>query len=76
MNPIRKKNPIRQKIETRLDNLEVALKAGKHLKNGDESLEVHELIGSISKFWSILDDSERDFINASRYAIKEQKEWR
>jgi hypothetical protein len=68
-------NPIRKKIETRLDNLEIALKAGKHLKNGDEILDVVKLIESISKFWSILVDGQRDFINASRYAIEEQKEW-
>jgi len=68
-------SPIRKKIETRLDNLQAALKAGKHLKDGDEFLEVVELIGSISKFWSILDDGQRDLINASRYAVEEQKEW-
>jgi len=68
-------NPIRSKIETRLDNLETALKAGKHLKDGDEFIEVLELIESISKFWSILDDCQRDFIHASRYAVEEQKEW-
>ena len=68
-------NPIRKKIDNRLDNLEVALKAGKHLKDGDEFLEVLKLIESIAKFWSILTDAERDFINASRYAIEEQKEW-
>ena len=68
-------NPVRKKIETRLDNLETALKAGKHLKDGDEFIEVLELIESFSKFWSILDDGQRDFIHASRYAVEEQKEW-
>jgi len=68
-------NPIRKKIDTRLDNLEAALKSGKHLKDGDEFLDVLTLIESIAKFWSILTDAERDFINASRYAVEEQKEW-
>jgi hypothetical protein len=66
---------IRAKIETRLNNLEAALNAGRHLKDGNELIEVLELIESISKFWSILDDGQRDFIHASRCAVEEQKEW-
>jgi hypothetical protein len=63
---------IREKIKTRMDTLETALKAGKHLSNPDE---VTDMIYSISKFWSILDGEHRDFLNAARYAIEEQVPW-
>ena len=70
---------IREKIESRLDQLEADLKSGKHLLNHaseDEMLEVYKLTESISKFWRVLTDEERDFIQAARIAILEQREWK
>jgi hypothetical protein len=63
---------IREKIEIRMDSFEADLKAGTHLSNPED---VTDKIFSISKFWSILDDEHRDFINAARYAIEEQIQW-
>ena len=68
-------NPIRTKIEIRLDILEKALKSENHLHDGADFIEVLKLINSISKFWPILEDGQRDFINASRHAVKHQKKW-
>lgn len=62
-----------EKIETRMDALEAALKAGRHLSEPDE---VTDLIYSISKFWSVLDDEQRDFLNAARYAVEEEIPWK
>lgn len=67
---------LREKIKMRFDSLEADLKAGKHMGSIDERLEVLDLFESISKFWSILDDSERDFLNAARYAIRDMTEWK
>lgn len=69
---------IREKIKTRLDQLEQDLKAGKHLLPNDETeiVEVYKLTESISKFWRILSDEEKDFIQAARIAILEQREWK
>lgn len=39
-------------------------------------LEVYKLTESVSKFWPILSDEEKDFIQAARIAILEQREWK
>ena len=70
---------IREKITSRLDQLEADLKSGKHLldhASEDEMLEVYKLTESISKFWRVLTDEEKDFIQAARIAILEQHEWK
>lgn len=70
---------IREKITSRLDQLEADLKSGKHLldhASEDEMLEVYKLTESISKFWRVLTDDEKDFIQAARIAILEQHEWK
>ena len=66
---------IRDKIFTRLNQLEVNLQNGKHLGSAEEIIDVLTLIDSVSKFWRILNDDERDLLNAARYALEEQKAW-
>ena len=70
---------IREKITSRLDQLEADLKCRKHLlehASEDSMLEVYKLTESISKFWPILSDEEKDFIQVARLAILEQREWK
>lgn len=70
---------IREKITSRLDQLEADLRNGKHLlehASKDEVVEVYQLIESISKFWRVLTDDEKDFIQCARVAILEQREWK
>lgn len=65
---------IRSRISTRLDDLEHRLKSDDHLKlDGVGSVEL--LISSISKFWSVLTEEERDFVAAARFAVEEQVSW-
>lgn len=67
---------IKEKIKSRLSQLENDLKSGKHISDhGDDILEVFLLIESISKFWSILSEGDKAFIQAAKYAIEEQKPW-
>jgi hypothetical protein len=69
---------VREKIKGRLDQLELDLKAGKHLlehASEDEILEVYKLTESISKFWRILTDDEKDLVQVARIALLEQREW-
>jgi hypothetical protein len=69
---------IKEKIKSRLDELEAHLKSGKHLledASEDEVVEIYQLIESISKFWRVLTDEEKDFIQVARVAILEQKSW-
>ncbi|MGO4917850.1 hypothetical protein [Pseudogemmobacter sp. W21_MBD1_M6] len=67
-------NPIREKVNKRLDDLELPLNEQQHFQQ-DGVLHVISLIESVSKFWRILHDSERDFINGARYAIEERLKW-
>lgn len=66
---------ITEKIKNRLDDLEANLVSGKHLGSQDESNELEVLISSASKFWSVLSDAERDFINAAKLALNDKKAW-
>ena len=65
---------IREKIKDNFDALEDAMKAQRHLEE-DSIVEVLMLIESCSKYWRVLDDEHRDFLNAVRFAVEEEKRW-
>lgn len=65
--------PLRDKINNRLLDLEGMMESQMHLSHPDE-VEAH--IQTISKFWSSLDDTDRDYIHGCRYAIEEKMEWK
>ena len=67
-----KEQTIRQKIEQRMDDLENSLKMQTHLK---ESTAIGDLIESISKFYSILTEDQREFVQCARLAVLEQRHW-
>jgi len=60
---------IREKIRIRLDELEILLKSGKYQQ-------AEHLIPNITKFISILTEEQRDFINAAKYAVNHNAEWK
>jgi len=64
---------LRKKIQTRLVNLEDLMDNNIHLKDQEHVL---ELIQSISKFWSVLEEGDRDYLEAARYACEWQKLWK
>jgi len=66
---------VRVKIQTRLDALEAQLKAGEHLRSVEGMTAVLTTISSVSKFWRVMTDEERDFVNAARLAVEEKLEW-
>jgi len=37
---------------------------------------VEEHIQTITKFWSVLNDEDKDYIHGARYAIEEKMEWK
>ncbi len=49
------------------------MESNHHLKNKEE---VYELTLNISKFWSVLSEEDRDYIQAAQYAIDKGIEWR
>ena len=69
-------NKVREKIKDTFDQLTVAMENQRHLdiQNGLFK-EVLPLVAKASKYWRVLDDEHRDFLNAVRYAIEEQERW-
>ena len=67
------KNPTQLKIKERMDKLQSWMESNYHLENPNE---VTELISSISKFWSVLQEEDTDYINGAKYAIEEQLKWK
>jgi hypothetical protein len=66
-------NTIQKLIKERLDELQDLLDNNIHLE--DREL-VEQLIQSVSKFWSILEEGDREYIEAARYALEFQKVWK
>ena len=64
---------LREKIQTRLDQLEMLMKKNYHLKNPDE---VYNQTLHISKIWSVLSEEDRDFVQGCQSAIEEGWEWK
>lgn len=67
---------VREKIQTRLDTLETLLKAGEHLKSAEGVIAVLTTIASASKFWRMMTDDDRDFVNAAKLAVEVELEWK
>lgn len=66
---------IRDKIDERLVKLEVALKEGKHLGDEGDQEAVSVLMLSVSKFYSVLSEEDRDFLMSARVAVSQRLPW-
>jgi 5,10-methenyltetrahydromethanopterin hydrogenase len=64
---------LREKITQRMDDLQRMMENNIHLINPDK---VAIQISSVSKYWSVLDDEDRDYIHGARHALEEKTEWR
>ena len=63
---------LKEKIQVRLDQLEMLMYENYHLKNPNE---VYNQTLHISKFWSILSEEDKDFLQAAQDSITEGWEW-
>lgn len=63
---------LKRTIEERLDKLQTYMESNAHLKNSDI---VYELTLSISKFWSVLDEEDREYVQMAQTAIEERLQW-
>lgn len=63
---------LREKINQRMDILQMWMEKNYHLQRPEV---VSEHIASVSKFWSVLSEEDRDYIQCSQHAIEEQTEW-
>ena len=57
----------------RLDELQELLDNQIHLKDPER---VSDCIDSISKFWSVLEEDQKDYIQCATYAVEKQIEWK
>ena len=64
---------MQEKITKRMDILQNWMENNYHLKRPEV---VKEHIQTISKFWSILSEEDRDYIQGCQYAIEEKYEWK
>jgi uncharacterized protein YydD (DUF2326 family) len=64
---------LKEKIQARLDQLEMLMYENYHLKNPDE---VYNQTLHISKFWSVLSEEDRDFVQGCQSSIEEGWEWK
>ena len=63
---------VRDKIKVRMDQLQEMMESNVHL---ERQFEVEEHIYTITKFWSVLSDEDKDYIHACRYALEYQSRW-
>lgn len=66
------KDDLFEKIEARMDKLETQLKAQEHIS---DPASVHDTIRDLTKFWSVLDDENKDYIHFAQDALREQRKW-
>ncbi len=64
---------IKERIQTRLDELASLLESQSHIHAPEL---VTEKLESIAKFWSILSEEEREYVNSIGFAIRRNLEWR
>ena len=64
---------IKDKIKQRMDQLQEWMESNYHIEN---SKEVYALSTSVSKFWSVLSEEDRDYIQAAQHAIEDKVEWK
>lgn len=64
---------VKDKINERMDQLQAMMESNQHLSN-PVAVEGH--IRTVTKFWSVLDEGDRDYIECARYAIEEKRAWK
>ena len=63
---------VKDKIKERMDQLQEWMESNHHLEHPDQ---VEMLIYSVTKFWSVMDDEDKDYIHCAQHAIEEKTEW-
>ena len=63
---------LKERIQHRLDQIEMLMYQDYHLKNPNE---VYNQTLQVSKFWSILSEEDRDFVQGVQTSIEEGWSW-
>ena len=64
---------LKEKIKLRLDEIEDLMNGNQHLL---DPVGLEEMVSNVSKFWSVLSEEDRDFIDGVRWAIEEKAKWK
>ena len=56
-----------------MDQLQEWMESNYHIEHADE---VYDHTLSVSKFWSVLSEEDRDYIQAAQMACEEKLEWK
>ena len=64
---------VKEKIKQRMDKLQNWMESNRHLTRPEE---VYDLTKQVSKFWSVLSEEDKDYIQAAQTAIEEQLKWK
>lgn len=64
---------MKEKIKERMDVLQKMMENNIHI---DDAQRVTRQIETVSKFWSVLSEEDRDYIQGCQYAIEEKYEWK
>lgn len=73
MKNMSRQKELRAKLNAKLDLLEQSLKDQRHIS---DPAFVFGLIDSISIYWSVLDEEDREYVQFAHHALEEQFEWR
>ncbi len=60
------------KVKERMDQLQKWMESNYHI---DNTQEVYNLTTEVSKFWSVLTEEDRDYIQAAQHAIEDKTVW-
>jgi len=63
----------RNLIKTRMDHLQELMEGQAHI---DRPEYTQDIIDSVSKFWSVFSDEDKDYIHCSRDALENKMEWK
>ena len=63
---------LKEKITSRMDQLQAWMERNYHLKHSDK---VYEHTLTISKFWSVLSEEDREYVQMAQMACEEKQEW-
>ena len=63
---------LKTKINNRMDHLQVLMEGQAHI---DRPEYVNDVIESVSKFWSVLSDEDKDYIHCARDALENKTDW-
>jgi hypothetical protein len=63
---------LREKIDNRMDQLQSWMESNYHLEN---SQEVYDHTLTISKFWSVMSEEDREYVQMAQNACEEKQVW-